>query len=341
MKDLISLTKVGNLKLGRVKNGKPIATERILVTLPTKENQENFKIMPGFNEEGETEVNITLPFDDPELNFEVNYVGFATVDEVEYIVKVHDFGEDVILYPLNVEDFDKPAINMGEFTNEMQEKLQLRKTGFLKAHLIGYSGFGEVFYFKTHSINSIRAIQDQLKILTALTGGKMAGIPLVMRAIKKDVNNEQIVYASISFKGESSSLFDFAKENTVPSLGSWIEKRKESPVDIKAFEAIYKESRTLKEDEVIPFEELKNVKFEINTNTEAEIAQIQTEAEKQDMSDEEKFVIEFFKEKEITKIPTTVGLGLYKTLANEEKFVEYFKEERTLPEITKYMRDIK
>ena len=42
---MIRLPKIGNLKLGLVRNGKPIATSRILVTKATKEGLENFKIL--------------------------------------------------------------------------------------------------------------------------------------------------------------------------------------------------------------------------------------------------------------------------------------------------------
>ena len=37
---MIRLPKIGNLKLGLVRNGKPIATSRILVTKATKEGLE-------------------------------------------------------------------------------------------------------------------------------------------------------------------------------------------------------------------------------------------------------------------------------------------------------------
>jgi hypothetical protein len=340
MKNLLSLTKVGNLKIGIVRNGKPIATERILVTTPTKENEENFKILRGFNEEGEEEVNVTLPFDDINLNFEVNYVSFATINEIEYILKAQDFGDKILAYPLNPEDFDKKIIDMGELSNEKIEHFGMRRTGFLKVHLNGYSSFGEVFYYKTSSINTIRAITDQLKILSALTNGKIAGIPLVMRPIKKDVNEKQIVFISIGFKGGvNHENFNILGGNL--SLSDFIEKRKHSKVNYAALEDLYKESRTPIEEEIEAFENLKNAKIEVDKNTEAEIKEIENEAEKKEKGPEEIFVKEFFKEKEITAIPLSVGVGLFKSMKTEEEFKEYFEEEKTLADVVKTMRNIK
>jgi len=331
--NLLSLTKIGNIKIGRVKNGKPIATERILVTEATKENEENFKIMRGFNLEGEESINVTLPFDNIDLNFEVNYVGFATINDIEYIAKAKDFGDEVLLYPLNVEDFDKKAISMGELTDKLKEHLAMERTGFLKVQINGVSGFGEVFYFKTKSINSIRAITDQLRILSAMTGGYLADLPLVIKPIKKDINEKQIIYLSIAFAGSinnSGSLLDLT-----PSLNTYIEKRKESNVSIEALEQLYVESRTLKEDEIIPFEEIENAKLEVDKDTEKEIHEVETEAEKKE-TEVDLYVKNFFKENGFSKIPVGTGVALLKLLKEKEAFENYFSEERTLPEVIQY-----
>lgn len=339
MKNILSLTKVGNLKLGKVKNGSPIATDRILVTLPTKENTENFKIIPGFNEEGEESVEISLPFDKIDLNFEVFYVGFAKINDIEYIMKAKDFGENLYLYPLNIEDFDQKIIDMGELTKEIQEKYQLKRTGFLKAYLNGYSGFGEVFYFKTGSINSIKTIQDQLRIISALTNGQIAGIPLVMRPIKKDIEDKTITYISLTVKSpnENGGIFNLAQTDNMSYLSHWIDKRENSLVDFEAFQDLYEESREVADEDLIKFEDLKNPKIEIETNAEAEIAEIENKAGNKELTKEEVFVKDFFEENKIG-IPALQGVAVLKHLnGNEEEFKKYFSESRTLADVLSFI----
>jgi len=341
MQNLLSLTKVGNLKIGRIRNGKPIATERILVTMPTKENQENFKILHGFSEQGETSVNVSLPFDSIDLNFEVNYVGFATINEVEYILKSPEIGEKILAYPLNPEDFDKKIIDMGELNDKSIERFTMKKTGFLKVHLDGFSSFGEVFYYKTSSVNTIRAITDQLRILSALTNGKIAGIPLKLKPVKKDVNEKQIVFLSIGFEGSLNGE-NFGLFCSSESLNALIEKRKNSSVDFQAFEKLYEESRIPNEDDIISFEELKNAKVEIDIDSDTEIKELEKESEEKEISEDEKYVRDLFKEKGISKIPAPTGLALFNAMnKNVEVFEEYFAEEKTLPEVVKKISELK
>ena len=328
MENAISLTKIGNLKIGKVRNGTPIATERILVTLPTKNNEENFTIFPGFKEEGEEKVNITLPFDNNELNFEVNYVGFSTIGEVDYIIKVKDFGEDILMYPLSNESGEEKVINLGEFTEELQEKLGLERTGFLKAYVEGVSGLGEVFYFKTKSANTIKVIQDQLKILSSLTGGKIAGIPLVMKPMKKDTGDNSIIYISISFR-ETRGAFSALEETLAKRNNLHF-------VDINAFETLYKESRELSGEDIVAFEDLEGVELKMETNTEVEIAEIENKA-KETKSEEEEFVSAFFKEKEI-EIPIVQGVAVLNKLNGDvDKFEEFFSEKKTLADVLKFI----
>ncbi len=272
MKNMLSLTKIGNLKLGIVKNGKPIQTSRILVTRPTKEGGENFQILDGFDSNGETKVNITLPFNDNSLNFEVNYVGFLQLNNVAYISKSKGLGEDLILYPLEVENFDLPSVNVGPLTEDLIKFYNLERTGFLKCMITGVSGFGEVFYFKTKSVHSIRAIEDQLRILSSLTGGNIAGIPLVLKPVKKDLDEKQILYISIAF------------EQDLISLGKLVKKALKNPVNIEAFEDDYIESRI---PELVTLTETDIVKVERDLEDEIKIIQDQVSEEKAEETKEE------------------------------------------------------
>lgn len=314
---MLSLTKLGNLKLGIVRNGKPIQTERILVTRATKEGEENFQILDGFNPDGEEKVKISLPFDNIDLNFEVNYVGFVTVNNVEYISKASDIGEDLILYPLDVSDFELPSIRIGALTEEMIETYNLERTGFLKCMVEGVCGFGEVFYLKTKSIHSIRAIVDQLTILTKLTNGHLSGIPLVLKAVKKDIKEKQVVYVSISYEG---SLKD---------LSTYITDRKNSEVDFKDFEDFYVESR---QPTIVEYDNKTELKIE--RDTEQEITEIQTQAEKEKVTETKEDILlnKIIKdEKIILSVPRETIYAVFKAMKfNVEEFTAFIKDEVTL-----------
>lgn len=314
---MLSLTKLGNLKLGIVRNGKPIQTERILVTKATKEGEENFQILDGFNPDGEEKVKISLPFDSIDLNFEVNYVGFVTVNDVEYISKASDIGEDLILYPLDVLDFNLPSIKIGALTEEMIETYNLEKTGFLKCMVENVSGFGEVFYLKTKSVHSIRAILDQLKILTSLTGGYLSGVPLVLKAIKKDIKEKQIVYVSVSYEG---SLKD---------LSSYISDRKNSEINFQNFEDFYVESRI---PNIVEYDNKATIKIE--RDTEQEITEIQNQAEKEKAIETKEDVLlsKLIKDAKVElTVPRETIYAVFKAMKfNEEEFTNFIKDDVTL-----------
>jgi len=208
--NLLSLTKLGNLKLGRLNKGNVVSTETILVTTATKDNGENFSIFPNFNPDGESKLKVTLPFESPELNFETNFTTFLKVDDIEFIAKAKQVGSPIILHPLNPEDFHVGAKTLGNLTKELKEKLSFEYTGFLKVMLPNVSSFGEVFYFKTKSINSIRAIQDQLRISSVLLGG-LANYPFILKPIRKDVQDKKtITYLSIGI--DMDELVEYKKE---------------------------------------------------------------------------------------------------------------------------------
>jgi hypothetical protein len=327
MKDILSFPKIGNLKLGLIRHGKPIQTTRILVTLPTREGNENFKIFPGFNIEGEEKVNITLPFDDLDLNFEVNYVGFITVSKIDYIAKAANIGDKLFLFPLNPEDFNSKIIDAGELTEELIEKYNLVKTGFLKVMLENVSGFGEMFYFKTKSVNSIRAIKDQLIMLSSLTNGKIAGLPLVLKPVKKDVGENQIIFLSISYNHEFLSDKGLVLNR---SLDAYLTKRESSKIDISKFEEVYKDSRTLTEDDIVSIETFDIAEIKVEKDTEKEINEILTEAQKADLTEDELYIHTFFEEKNI-ELPKTLGLAVFNSFNGDKEHFEMFITDETTP----------
>lgn len=305
---MLSLTKIGNIKLGIVKNGKPIQTSRILITKATKEGQENFQILEGFSPDGENKVNITLPFDTTNLNFEVSYVGFLTIDGKDYMSKSEGLEKPILLFPLNVEDSGFPTYEAGLLDEKMITHYNMEKTGFLKCMIEKVSGFGEVFYFKTKSINSIRAITDQLNIIYSLTGGKLAGIPLVLKPVKKDLEDKQILFLSISYEGSLSSLNNFVID------------RKNDVLNFEALESLYKSSR-----ETTGIELPEDLKIKIDKDAEKEMIEIKELAEeKEEIISETDIAL-----KEIIgdfdKIPVATLKQLFLKLGNAN-FIDFFNE---------------
>ena len=267
MTDLLSLTKIGNIKIGKVINGNPLALEKILVTRATKENAENFQPYPGFDKSGEDSVSVTLPFNDNDLNFEVNYITFIEVDKVEYIAKSSAIDEDILLYPLNPEDFDKKIINFGKLTKENIEKYLFKYTGFLKVMIPNVSNFGEVFYFKTGSINTIRAISDQLKITKTLLKGNISKVPLELKPVKKDLaDGTQIVFLSIGISDKT--IYNYMEDR----LGL------DSMFDFESFDLMYAESREQEESEIVDID--KKAKINLLKSNDKEVIDLENKDDK-------------------------------------------------------------
>ena len=318
MTDLLSLTKIGNIKLGKVVNGNPLALEKMIVTRATKENAENFQPYPGFETDGLESLTVTLPFDSVALNFEVNYITFIEVDKVEYIAKSPNVGEDVLLYPLNPEDFDKKIINFGALTTKMIESYEFRYTGFLKVMIPEISNFGEVFYFKTGSINTIRAITDQLTITKTILKGKLTKVPLELKPVKKDLaDGTQVVFLSIGLNDKT--------------IYEYLERRKDldAVFDFEAFDKLYYESRTQEEEDIVKID--KKAKVVLLKSNNKEVISLENKDEKlnstldkEDVKDDaDRDIIKRFAEGRQVAILTKY-LAFIK--GNEEDYLNVFAE---------------
>jgi len=315
MNSYLSLTKIGNLKLGIVNDGQPIQTENILVTLPTKEGTSNFKVFPGFDPKGEKEVEISLAFNKPELNFEVNYIGFIQLDDAEYIVKAKGLGEKLTMSPLYPDIYtDMEEIEHGELTQSKIEEFKMERTGFLKVMVSGVSSFGEVFYLKTKSANSIRAISDQLRILDVLTDGNSAGVPLILKPVKKDVNDKQVVYVTVGFKGD-----------IVKDLSDVVSNLKNSSLNFKALEDLYSDSRET--EDAVRFNDIKDdYEIKILSNKDNGVAK-SVSAKKEDVetNPDIEYVVKVVNSLENTKgIPMTQFTALFASYKGNKKAFEEF-----------------
>jgi len=318
MTDLLSLTKIGNIKLGKVINGNPLALEKMLVTRATKENAENFQPYPGFSKEGEDSLTVTLPFDSVALNFEVNYISFIEVDKVEYIAKAPKIGDSILLYPLNPEDFGKKIIDFGKLTEKDIEMYEFKYTGFLKVMIPEVSNFGEVFYFKTGSINTIRAITDQLTITKTILNDKLTKIPLELKPVKKDLaDGTQVVFLSIGINDKT--IYDY------------IENRKDldDMFDFESFDKLYYKSREQEEEDIVKID--KKAKITLLKNNTKEVISLENANDKLNSTLDKEDVSEDVDRDIIKKYAEGRQVAiLVKYLAflkgKEEKYLEVFSE---------------
>jgi len=308
------LVKIGNIKIGEKRKGKPIVREGLLVTQAVKDNEEEFFLpFPGFTRSGEESLEITLPFDNPDLNFEVGYVSFGNVrffteeyiklrktnleeaekmeEEKKYekivpymIREINDKGTKLIIgVPLSeyAPDVQAPFLYFSKSSEEMKKELKMELTGILKVMIHGVSGWGEVFHFKTKGKITINAIKHQLQTIDKITKGKTAGLVLKMKAFRKQFKDRVFPFVDISLPATDMTKL---KEITSAHLAA----RKDEILDIKELEREYADRypslteffKGYKTKFDIEFEENEDVIHEIEDEESEEIGTSKEDIEK-------------------------------------------------------------
>lgn len=149
------------------------------------------------------ELRIVLLHNDPELNFRTelaHYEGKACVCRGD--------GERAVMLKTG-EEIQCPCPKLE------QEKNGCKPHGVLNCILMDSEIAGGVWRFATTSWNTIRNIESSLRFMHMCTGGKIAGIPLLMRFYKKtatkpDGGATQIGVVGLFFQGNTSQLLDMA-----------------------------------------------------------------------------------------------------------------------------------
>ena len=308
------LVKIGNIKIGEKRKGKPIVREGLLVTQAVKDNEEEFFLpFPGFTRSGEESLEITLPFDNPDLNFEVGYVSFGNVrffteeyiklrktnpeeaekmeEEKKYekivpymIREINDKGTKLIIgVPLSeyAPDVQAPFLYFSKSSEEMKKELKMELTGILKVMIHGVSGWGEVFHFKTKGKITINAIKHQLQTIDKITKGKTAGLVLKMKAFRKQFKDRVFPFVDISLPAT-----DMTKLKDITS--AHLAARKDEILDIKELEREYADRypslteffKGYKTKFDIEFEENEDVIHEIEDEESEEIGTSKEDIEK-------------------------------------------------------------
>lgn len=154
------------------------------------------------------EIPVVLVYDDIDLNFPTRYAMYngkslqCTGDGVAAKWRNQDGTHQMVQCPCNRQD---PA-----YTGKDKCKIN----GTLSVIISGADVIGGVWKFRTTSYNSVVGILSSLAMIKRVSGGVLAGIPLVMKLSPKAVTDpvgggQQTVYiVSLEYRGSSQSLRD-------------------------------------------------------------------------------------------------------------------------------------
>jgi len=221
-----SLAEHGKIKIGGkgdLKKSKSGGTYRIpkkfdhfVVTTNEKDGTDNFmpdkKIMDKLK--NPNEINIRLPYDNPELNF---------------LTRLAFYKGHKLMCSGDGEKADRlKKDKKGELTKKTHEIVcdphicpyhqnkQCKASGLLSVILPDAEQVGGFYKFRTSSWNSIQQIMSSLAFIKSKTAGILANIPLVLEIIiKQDANHGKLTTVNIKYNGNMESLRASASDEMV------------------------------------------------------------------------------------------------------------------------------
>lgn len=133
---------------------------------------------------------VKLMFDDPDLNLRAEYSAFD--GKTGRPLCAGDGEKARRRTPQGVESVDCPGSDLCAFGQEKRCKLY----GRMNVQIEGQDDELGTFVFRTTGFNSVRALAARLSYLHALTGGKLAGLPLTLKLRAKTSSNsyKSVVY---------------------------------------------------------------------------------------------------------------------------------------------------
>jgi hypothetical protein len=216
------LTEVGKIKIGR--KGKMIETaggkkfqppkklDHFLITTLERDAEDNFVIdeavHASLGEEEPTEIPVRLLFNDPWTNFQSRYVAYdgksvwCTGDGHEATRRTR---------PRTTDRSTHKVACTCEHLQSDGPNPRCKINGRLSVILEMGNVVGGVWTFRTTSWNSVRQLQDSLRLLAFATNGQIAGVPLTLTLKPKQVtmadgrvNTIQVV--GLEFRGSIQEL---------------------------------------------------------------------------------------------------------------------------------------
>lgn len=238
------LAEVGRIKIGglgekrKAKNGNdfqlPVRFDHFVITKMERGPDGNFARDEQIHKvvgDKPTELRVVLLANDPELNFRTELAFYAGAKclcrgDGERAEEVQANGTRIS------RECPCPRLDMHNEEKTKckphEEKTKCKPHGVLSVILAESTIAGGVWRFSTTSWNTVRNLTSSLKFLSLCTGGKLAGIPLILRYYKKqatkpDGSPTTIGVVGLFFAGSTASLLDSAIQQEKMRIGANIQ----------------------------------------------------------------------------------------------------------------------
>lgn len=188
--------KLGNIKIGQVINGQPTMLNKLVLTKPVKEGDDNFVKYEGC-ENGYSTLKVRLPFVNNLINsFDTRESSFITINDIKYIARDLD-GEVYAFLLENQGPNSIPVIHMGSAAN-IGAKLGLQTRALLNVFVMNdtdddfLGGKLGTFTFKTSSANSLYEIQNALNSVSHISPDILRLASFTLEVTSKKSSNSDV-----------------------------------------------------------------------------------------------------------------------------------------------------
>ena len=235
-----ALAEIGKIKIGflgnkRTKSGRllPEKMDHFEIGTLIKDEEGRVKMDKEMTEllgEDKTEMDISLCYDTPSLNFPTFYAVFTQS-------KLVCMGNGRVAWPRQ-EDGERKEITCDRKQCELAKAKKCKPYGRLSVILTNANRIGGTYVFRTTSWNSIRNIISSMAFIQNQTGGILAGIPLKLKlraasTVPNGVGHKVTIYvANLEYAGTMGQLKEAAKEE--------IKRRRLLGLDMKIIEQLQK-----------------------------------------------------------------------------------------------------
>lgn len=159
-----------------------------------------------------TEIPIRLVYDDIDLNFPARYACYQ--GKTLFCTGDGERARRARIKSDKVDGYDMVPCTCERQDPSYEGKDKCKITGTLSVMIDGAAAVGGVWKFRTTSYNSVVGIMSSLAMISRISGGRLAGIPLTMKLTAKTVQepvtgSQQTIYVvGIEYKGTVEQLRD-------------------------------------------------------------------------------------------------------------------------------------
>ena len=209
----------GHIKIGRKgqarKNDRgveyqiPEKVDHFIITTLERDENHNFKRDPALHKlygDKPTELPVQLIYNDLDLNFQDHLAAYKgktrwCYGNREHAFRLNDNG-----------DWDEVGCPCPRLESDYDKPDKCKPHGRLDVVIDGATSVGGVYRFDTTSWNSCEGLKSSLRFIRDATGGRLAGIPLLLRLSKQTATNPvtqkpvDIFVVSIEYRGTMADL---------------------------------------------------------------------------------------------------------------------------------------